>query len=1313
MCFFAGLRGSVIPHCLMASVWLCGPALGGGENAAQTLARKTPPSRDLSKPANKALYCVGYAHLDTQWRWDFVKTIDDFIRSTLDDNFARFEQYPDYVFSFTGSVRYEMMKEYYPKRYKRLKKYIADGRWFVSGSSVDEGDVNVPSPESIIRQVLYGNLFFRREFGKQSTDFMLPDCFGFPASMPSIWAHCGLLGFSTQKLTWGSAVGIPFPVGVWEGPDGHGVIAALDPGPYSRAIQGRVDQNTHWVERVNQNGRMYGIWADYHYYGVGDQGGAPRESDVRNYVASRSAGDREMDIVLASSEQLFHDITPELRAKLPRYKGDMLLTEHSAGTLTSQSYMKRWNRQAEQLADAAERAAAGAWWLRRAEYPRHKLERAWVRILANQMHDILPGTSIPRAYRYSWNDDVVALNQFAQVLTDAVGAASSELDTQVQGTPLVVFNPLAMDRTDAVEATVWGGPAAAVRVFDPEGREVPSQILERDGDAFRLLFLAEVPANGFAVFDVRPSNTAFDDGQGPRVGERLVENESYRVTFTEAGDIEGVLDRRADRQLLSEPASLVFTYERPRSYPAWNMDWADRRNPPVGRVDGPPQWRVVENGPVRAALAVTRRARNSQFTQVIRLTRDDPGRIVEVSATIDWQSTQCALKASFPLTVSNPQATYNWGMGTIARRNNDPDKFEVPSHEWFDLTDASGRYGVSLLEDSKFGSDKPADNEVRLTLLYTPGVRRSFLDQHSQDWGIHEIRYGLYGHEGDWRSARSEWRGRRFNQPLRPFVVDKHAGPLGRAFSFARTSTPQIDIRAIKLAEQRDALIVRVQELWGRRADAVALEWPAAIKGVDEVDGQERLLRKLEAHGRRLTFDIEPYGLRSFAIELAAPPHKPSGPKTGTPIVLPFDTDVASRDSDRGDGAMDGKNRSYPGELLPATLTDGGVTFELGTTRPGQRQAVTCRGQRLELGDAAGNQVHLLAAATEDVRATFQIGQRRHPLGVQAWTGFIGQWYDRVWNRTFGEVDYRCAGEVVAILPGFIKRDPVAWFSTHRHHPVHGNEAYRFAYIFHYVLPRPDAGATTLTLPRDERVRVFAVSLAGGDAARPATPLYDLLDDAKPIRVRHDYAVDEKTVFADRQPGAEVRGYRLHRFDERPVGPPRDDDDVDASTGKDFAFIVQAPRKGLEISPGSGAIDGRLVRLNDGEVAQNNDDTGRCVWYNNEGRFTLDLKASRWLQHIDTYSWHRSNRAPQYFSVWGSAADRPPEVGFRAGDHTEWELVAVVDTRRLGEGRIHATRIEKPGTQFGPYRHLLWICEDVGEGTFFTEIDIEFSEPTP
>ena len=195
------------------------------------------------------LYVVGYAHLDTEWRWEYPQVIDEYIRKTMEENFKLFDKYPHYVFNFSGANRYRFMKEYFPADFARLKKYVDEGRWFPAGSSMEEGDVNTPSAETIIRQVLYGNNWFRKELGKASAEYMLPDCFGFPASLPTILAHTGVKGFSTQKLVWGSSApgggleslektpeGTPFNVGVWVGPDGETVLAGLNPGDYSGGI---------------------------------------------------------------------------------------------------------------------------------------------------------------------------------------------------------------------------------------------------------------------------------------------------------------------------------------------------------------------------------------------------------------------------------------------------------------------------------------------------------------------------------------------------------------------------------------------------------------------------------------------------------------------------------------------------------------------------------------------------------------------------------------------------------------------------------------------------------------------------------------------------------------------------------------------------------------------------------------------------------------------------------------------------------------------------------------------------------------------
>lgn len=1265
------------------------------------------PQFDLSK--DKVLYCVGYAHLDTQWRWDFCTTIDKFIRDTLEQNFALFEKYPDYVFNFTGSVRYEMMREYYPEHYAKLKKYIAAGRWFVSGSSVDEGDVNVPSPEAIIRQVLYGNAYFRREFGKESVDFMLPDCFGFPASMPSIWAHCGLQGFSTQKLTWGSAMGIPFKVGVWEGPDGRGIIAAMDPGPYVGAIDGPVHTNEEWTRRVNENGQKYGVWADYHYYGVGDVGGAPREEDVRNYVASAKAKDASIRVALVASDRMFKDITESQMAKLPRYKGDLLLTEHSAGTLTSQAYMKRWNRKGEILADAAERAATAADWLGGAAYPRDKLERSWVRLLANQMHDILPGTSIPRAYTFSWNDEIVAMNGFASVLTDAVGTVARAMDTRVKGSAVVVYNPVACERDDVVEAKLAYSEQAPphVRVYGPDGDEVPSQILARSDRSMSILFLARAAAMSWTVFDVRPATAQYDVDSVLKITRKGLENEHYRLTVNDAGDVASILHKSAQgRELLDGPAQLVFTGENPKNWPAWNMDWADREKPPIETVGGPAEIRVLESGPVRVALEVTRRARNSIIRQQICLARGDAGRRVEFKTKIDWQSTACALKASFPLKASNPTATYNWAMGTIDRGNNDPTKYEVPAHEWFDLTDKSGKFGVSILEDCKYGSDKPADNVVRLTLLYTPGVRSTYLDQHSQDWGRHDMTYAVLGHEGDWRGGRTEWQARRINQPLIPFQVDAHDGQLGRSFSLMKLSTDQVDLRAMKLAEEGDYLIVRFQELWGRDAKRVEVNFHVPVLSAFEVDGQERRIADAKLAGGKLVFDMTPYSPRSFAVKLATSPVKLTPPPS-RPIELKFNTDVISTDADRADGNFDGEGRTIPAEMLSGEIVSEGIKFRLGSSASGELNAVACQGQEITLPEGDFDRVYLLAAATEDVRGVFRVDDKSHTLGIQSWTGFIGQFDDRVWDRPFGEVDHYCDGRVVSITPGYIKRDPIAWFCTHRHHPKLGNEAYRFSYLYKYGLSMKQ-GSNKLILPDDPRIRILAISAAkhANAAVLPAAPLYDDFSDRGPVELRHVYPPEPPRVFDGRTPIAEAVLDRKESFEELEMGPPVSDDFVDQSSGRGLAFRYSAGADGCEPHANAGAVDGTLPRLNDGLAALNNDDTERAVWDDCEGRFHIDLGGVVEVDRINTYSRHWGGRATQFYSVWASTDVVMPPTSFMQGDETSWKLLAVVDSRLLGGGALQGASIRGKAGPLGPARHLLFIAEEMGHGTFFTEIDI-------
>ena len=1074
----------------------CGLTLFGGAAGAQQ-APAQAASRPVDFSRDKTLYVIGYSHLDTEWRWNYPQVIREFLPNTLHDNFALFEKYPDYIFNWTGSNRYRLMKEYYPEDYQKLKAYVAAGRWYPNGSNVEEGDVDMPSEESILRQILYGNQFFRREFGVASNEFMIPDCFGFPASLPSLFAHAGLTGFSTQKLTWGSAVGIPFNVGVWEGTDGQSVIAALNPGSYNSSIDQDLSNDGRWLQRLTEDGAKSGVFVDYRYYGVGDRGGAPGESSVQ-WMEKSLAGGGPVQVRSAKASEMFDKITPAQRAALPRYKGDLLLTHHSAGSLSSQAAMKRWNRKNELLADAAERASVAADWLGAAPYDRARLSDAWLRFLPGQFHDLMAGTALPKSYEFAWNDQLLAMNEFTGVLGQAAGGVVRGLDTRVEGTALAVYNPLSVARQDAVEATVTfpaGRVPAAVRVFDPQGKEVPSQTLGRDGDGLKVLFLAKAPAVGFAVYDVRPAKDAAKGDPALRVTTSSVENARYRVTLNAAGDIASVYDKAAKKEMLAGPARLAFLHENPAEFPAWNMDWEDQSKPPSAFVDGLPTVKIVENGPARVALQVERTANGSRFIQTIRLSAGDAGNRVEIKNNIDWKSQECALKAVLPLTVANPLATYNWELGTIQRSSNDPKKFEVPSHRWLDLTGTDGAYGVSVLDDCKYGSDKPDDNTLRLTLLYTPGVRGGYQDQATQDWGRHEFVYALQGHAGGWQAAGTQWEALRLNQPLIAFQAPAHGGPLGRSFSLASVSTPQVSIQTIKKAEESDEVVVRFNELAGKPAPDVRFAMAAPILSAREINGQEQPVGGASVLNGKLAFSMDAYRPRAFALKLAPAPARLVAPAS-VPLDLPYNAAVTSAAPGKTDGDFDGKGNAIPAEMLPKTLTASGVLFQMGPTGEGQKNAVSAAGQSLSLPPGKERRVYLLAASSGgDVPAAFLVDGKPTTLQIQSWQGYVGQWDTRLWQGEVRELTYDWPNPIAGLTPGYIKPTPVAWYADHKRLASGQNDPYQFCYLFQYALPVPD-GAKTLTLPSNAQVKIMAATVARNPNADTvaAQPLGEALE---------------------------------------------------------------------------------------------------------------------------------------------------------------------------------------------------------------------------
>src|SRR5262249_30667399 len=281
---------------IMSARWAAVAVVVGAMTIGATDVRSQAP-RPSDKPT---LYVTATAHLDSQWNWTVQDTIRQFVPNTFYTNFKNFEQYPEYTFSYEGAIHYMWFKEYHPADWPTLQKYVASGRWRLAGSWINAVDTNVPSPESLMRQALYGKRFFRQEFGTVSDDIYLPDCFGFGFALPSIARHSGMSTFTTQKLTWGSSVPIPFPIGWWKGVDGNQVFAQLNPGSYSTQVRSDISSDPEWTKDFTRLGD--GSTVGYRLFGTGDVGGAPDDESIDRVTKTIAAKAGVVNVKLTSPE---------------------------------------------------------------------------------------------------------------------------------------------------------------------------------------------------------------------------------------------------------------------------------------------------------------------------------------------------------------------------------------------------------------------------------------------------------------------------------------------------------------------------------------------------------------------------------------------------------------------------------------------------------------------------------------------------------------------------------------------------------------------------------------------------------------------------------------------------------------------------------------------------------------------------------------------------------------------------------------------------------------------------------------------------
>jgi len=716
-----------------------------------------------------------------------------------------------------------------------------------------------------VRQLLYGKRYFQEKFGIDVKVGWNVDSFGYNWNLPQFYKKAGVTAFVTMKLHANDGTEFPHHTFRWQGPDGSRIVVSW---PVRNFYGGHREDFVKMVRAIAAFSKGTGLKHLLFPYGRGDHGGGPTVEELQGIRRLREEPIFPR-LVPGSVEQYFDSIA---EASMPVWNNELYLQFHR-GTYTSHADLKANNRRAEHLMTQAETFAALAS-QKGFVYPQAELTHAWKKVLFNQQHDILPGTSIREVYEDAAKDYATIFQIGARVRKEALEHWIAHIDTRGEGVPVVVFNPLAWQRTDVADVAL-APIASAIRkssgqappfetftVLDDQGQELVHQLVwAEDGSPHLLFIAAEVPSLGYRVYWVRPfPGGPTMQGSSLKVTEQILENDSYRIALdSKTGCIASLFDKRHGREILrsSSPGNLLQAFADGTN--AWDF---------LGPHDQVEHWDItdkdtialIEAGPVRTRLRVTRAWRSSRFVQDMVLY--DGLQRIDFPTQIDWHERHTCLKVAFPVRVANDSAHYEIPFAAIGRstRNDTPEEraqYEVPALAWADLS--GDDYGVSLLNDSKYGYDIKG-SLMRLTLLRSPTSPDPTADQ-----GQHTFTYSLYPHVGDWRQAHTVQRGYELNCPLLVMPASPHRGEWPSQQAFLEVKPSHVILAVMKKAEESEAWIIRLYQSTGQRATAaVEFRWP--LREVVETDLLERELQPLRIEGRKISFEMAPYEIKTFRV---------------------------------------------------------------------------------------------------------------------------------------------------------------------------------------------------------------------------------------------------------------------------------------------------------------------------------------------------------------------------------------------------------------------------------------------------------------
>lgn len=797
------------------------------------------------------IYLLGHAHLDMAWLWDVEETwraAERTFKSVLNLQ----KDFPDLTFCHTTPALYEWIEQNRPELFAQIQAQVKAGKWEIVGGMWVEPEMNLINGESIARHLLYGQRYCQEKFGEICRVAWLPDTFGFNWQTPQFFKLAGIDYFVTQKLRWNDTTKFPYEWFNWQAPDGS-QIKSLMSSPLGEGIDPiKMAQFTwDWIKKTNQPNPMW-------LFGVGDHGGGPTRDMLElaeRWKRSPFFPNLEFTTALNYLESL----------EAPNETwNDELYLEFHRGCYTTHGDQKKFNRDGESAIYEAELWASIATITTQAPYPKEALETAWKKILFNQFHDILPGSSIAQVFVDANREWENALRICEEIKEQAMSAIATQIvlpsPPHPQAKAIVVFNSLNWSRsqihTELIRETE-GKISLVWKVCDEIGKTVESESkfqVSGDQEFYSITFhIQNIPPLGYRCFWLYPETATIAESK-PSEELFALENELLRVEIdSETGDISTLFDKVRNKEILLKKGNYLQAFKDEGQYwDAWNIDpnYANFPLPDAKLVKVSP----LSKGNLRSSLYVERAIGLSSFYQYYFLEKGSAA--LRIFTCVDWQERHTVVKAAFPLNLEADSATYGIPCGAITRTTNrecaeDQAKWEVPFLGWADLSD--GNQGVSLLSDCKHGVDTTS-NQIRLTLL-----RGSEFPDPAADRGSHVFTYVLSPHTGDWRSTQTVRKSYELNHPLKTIFIQNHEsqGSLPPVASFLDLQSDTLILSGLKQSEDNpNEYILRCYECHGEPTEL-------NLKGDFEIIESLDLLEK----PIDLPTKIEPWQIRTYRIK--------------------------------------------------------------------------------------------------------------------------------------------------------------------------------------------------------------------------------------------------------------------------------------------------------------------------------------------------------------------------------------------------------------------------------------------------------------